>query len=367
MIPAFPTDSASIQARIEAIDPQQYSRTRNDVLGKVTYLSPYISRGAISTRTVWQHIRERGYPFALTESLLKELLWRDYFQQVARYRDIEEDIRQPQSGVRHHQIPVAIVEANTGIRGVDSGLQQLMQTGYMHNHVRMYVASLCCNIAGAHWKMPARWMYYYLLDGDPASNFCSWQWVAGSNSSKKYYANQENISQYTHEIQTGTYLDVSYEQLPIMKVPDELRETIGWQAQTELPASDTIRLDPILPTLLYNYFQLDRNWHAEEPANRILLLEPDWFAAWPVHARNIAFLISLAREIPGIQIFTGSFDEFIQQYQPAKVIYKEHPSARHYRGEEEPRDWICPEVDGYFPSFFSYWKKVSRYLLKSTA
>ena len=55
----------------------------------------------------------------------------------------------------------------------------------------MYIASIVCNIAKSHWKLPTKWFYYYLLDGDLASNNLSWQWVCGANSSKKYYANQE--------------------------------------------------------------------------------------------------------------------------------------------------------------------------------
>ena len=73
----------------------------------------------------------------------------------------------------------------TGIDCFDVWAQELVDTGYMHNHSRMYVASIVCNIAQSHWINPARWMYYYLLDADWASNSLSWQWIAGSNSNKK--------------------------------------------------------------------------------------------------------------------------------------------------------------------------------------
>ena len=79
-------------------------------------------------------------------------------------------------------MPKAVVEANTTIDAIDEAINELYQNGYMHNHMRMYLASLCCNIAKCHWKHPAKWMYFYLLDGDLASNTLSWQWVAGSNS-----------------------------------------------------------------------------------------------------------------------------------------------------------------------------------------
>lgn len=362
---SFPTELEKIVERMDQIDPQRYARSRNDIQGAVTYLSPYISRGVISTRMVWERLQGRGYSVSQAEDLLRELLWRDYFQRVAQERNITEDIRQPQQGVRHRQMLQAVIDGRTGIRGIDNGIAQLMETGYMHNHVRMYVAMLCCNVAGAHWHQPARWMYYHLLDGDPASNHCSWQWVAGSNSGKKYYANQENISRYTHEDQQHTYLDTSYEELMIMPVPEALVQTTNWEGISHLPSSDVFTLQPGKPTLLYNYFNLDPQWHVGEDVNRVLLLEPQWFSAWPVHPRNINFVMALARQIPGVQVFTGSFEAFVQQHQPEEIVYKEHPSVRHYRGREESRDWICPEVTGYYPSFFAYWKKVSRYLKKA--
>ena len=83
----------------------------------------------------------------------------------------------------------------------------------MHNHLRMYVASIVCNVAQSHWINPARWMYYYLLDADWASNSLSWQWVAGSNSNKKYFANQDNINKYCLTTQKGTFLDLDYQKI----------------------------------------------------------------------------------------------------------------------------------------------------------
>ena len=111
---------------------------------------------------------------------------------------------QAQVSVEHRGIPVSVTMGSTGIDGIDDAIRELYRTGYMHNHCRMYTASLTCNIARSHWHQPARWMYYHLLDGDWASNACSWQWVAGANSRKKYYANQQNVNTYTRTCQTGT-------------------------------------------------------------------------------------------------------------------------------------------------------------------
>jgi deoxyribodipyrimidine photo-lyase len=178
----FPTDYPSILEKIDRIDPMKYGATRNFVDGAVTYLSPYISRGVISTRYVLKRVLDRGYELKAIEPFVKELCWRDYFQRVAQHKDLNSDIRKPQSPVKQHGVPVSIIDATTGIEGVDVSICGLYETGYMHNHCRMYTASIVCNVAQTHWLQPARWMYYHLLDGDWASNVCSCQWVAGSNS-----------------------------------------------------------------------------------------------------------------------------------------------------------------------------------------
>jgi len=231
------TDYNSILKAIDAIDPIEYGRSRNFVDGAVTRLSPYISRGVISTRQIMMSVIQRGYRLHEVESFVKELCWRDYFQRVAQSKDINAAIRNEQQSVAHHQIPSAIVNATTGITGIDTAIKALYETGYIHNHCRMYTAFLTCNLAQSHWHLPAQWMYYHLLDGDWASNACSWQWVAGANSSKKYYANQENINKYTRTDQHGTFLDQPYETLMQSDIPTALEAIEDLYLSTSLPPS----------------------------------------------------------------------------------------------------------------------------------
>ena len=106
------------------------------------------------------------------------------------------DLKNDQLGIENYKIPKAIVNAQTNISAVDDAIKILYSSGYMHNHMRMYVASICCNIAKCHWSTPSKWLYSHLFDGDLASNSLSWQWVAGTFSNKKYYANQSNINKY---------------------------------------------------------------------------------------------------------------------------------------------------------------------------
>ena len=97
------------------------------------------------------------------------------------------------------------------------------------------------------------------------------------------------------------------------------------------------------------------------PCNRILLLEPELFKQYPVCERTIAFVLQLAKAIPGIQVYTGSFEELKQRCGLNKIYYKEHPTNQHFTGTRESRDWLFP-VNGYFPSFSAYWNQCKKYL-----
>ncbi|ULQ50939.1 FAD-binding domain-containing protein [Flavihumibacter fluvii] len=361
----FPTGFESILEKIDQVDPLQYGRTRNYVDGAITGLSPYISRGVISTRQVLERVMEKGYTLPEISSFVKELCWRDYFQRLGQVKDLNQDIKQPQQPVLNDGIPSQILQAATGIKGIDNAIAQLYDSGYMHNHCRMYTASLVCNIAKCHWYHPAQWMYYHLLDGDWASNACSWQWVAGANSHKKYYANQENINKYTHTSQQNTYLDDSYAAIEAMETPDQLLVTQKFIPGIELPVSAAIQLNARLPTFIYNYYNLDPLWHQHEAGNRILLIDPDFFSAYPVSKKCIEFMLALSKNIPGLQVYRGSFEAFLKQYNVSDIYYKEHPLNVGYTGTMDARDWIAPEVFGYHPSFFAYWKKVEKYLYKN--
>ncbi|MFM7900743.1 MAG: deoxyribodipyrimidine photolyase, partial [Bacteroidota bacterium] len=98
----FPTNYASILERINQIDPVAYGKSRNYLNGAVTYLSPYISRGVISTRQILDAVLAKGYKVREIESFVKELCWRDYFQRVGQHKDLSVDIRFPQEGIANH-------------------------------------------------------------------------------------------------------------------------------------------------------------------------------------------------------------------------------------------------------------------------
>jgi len=358
---SFPSAYTHIIDRVNSIKPIDYGNTRNFKDGAVTRLSPYIARGVISTKQVLNHVINSGYRFASVEKFIQELAWRDYWQQIWRVRcdTINLDIPKSQSDVKNYNTPVGIIHAQTGIDAIDNGIFELLQTGYMHNHMRMYVASLACNIGKSHWLNPARWMYYHLLDGDWASNALSWQWVVGIRTGKKYVANQQNINKYFYSSQTDTFLDVDYPTLLTMQVPSSLKQSTPAHLKTNLPTLSEVYIDSSKPTLLYNYYNLDPKWHRMKEVNRILLIEPSIMQTYPISQKCIDFMLELSANIADIQVFIGEFQELKKRLGKSQAIYKEHPLNSHYLGNKEPRDWMF-STEGDYRSFFAFWKKCKK-------
>ena len=348
--------------KIGSIDPVKYSQDRNFIDGSVTKLSPYISRGLISTKYVFENILQKGIPFWKIEKFVQELCWRDYWQLIWKREGnlINSDLKRVQDGITNHSLSKSIYDANCGIEAIDNSINELYNTGYMHNHNRMYLASIACNISKSHWLNPAKWMYFNLLDGDWGSNALSWQWVCGTNSNKKYYANQENINKYCYSDQRKTFLDVDYSSFESLKIPINLKELIDLKLTTKLPENKILKIDNTLPTLIYNYYNLDPQWRQEKKYNRVLLLEPKIFEDYPVSKKCIDFAIELSKNIKDVQIYVGSFFDLVKQYDIKNTFYKEHP-LNDYQGTEDARDWMFENQENV-KSFFSYWQKCKKEL-----
>ncbi len=355
----FPTNLAAVYERIDQFDPEKYARSRNFITGGVSYLSPYLSRGFITVPQVVKRLKDRGIGLAQGEKFIQELAWREFYTRTWFQKGdaIFEDIRHPQDGIERFGIPRAILEVQTGIKVLDTHLATFAESGYLHNHLRMYLASTICNVAKYHWLEPAQWLYYHLLDGDLASNALSWQWCAGTFSNKLYYANQENINRYTGSQQRGTFLDFEYEDLPSQPVPDHLCRSV--EASLPFTPSTTKPLELIdgIPTFIYTHYTLDPTFHEGEIGNRILVLEPSHFAKHPMSPKTMEFILSLAENIPGIQIYYGEYADL-----NLNGIFRDHPINVHFQGVREVHPTLAPGLQGEFNSFFSFWNKLSRQL-----
>lgn len=364
--PTFTTDYNNILQQVDNINPSKYEKTRNYITGAVTKLSPYISRGVISTHQILEALVAKGYKLYEMEKLVQELAWRDYYQQVwiTKQDAINSDLRQEQPGVKNYDIPTAVVEATTGISAIDDAITEYYKTGYLHNHIRMYIASIVCNIGRSHWLTPARWMYYHLLDADWASNALSWQWTAAAFSTKKYYANQDNVNKFCNTYDDNTFLSVSYDDFEKLGIPPLLRPTQAFNEVTTLPIPTAITINPNEPTFVYNFYNLSPTWCTVPTANKVLLLEPSFFKTYPVSDNTITFILKLANTIPNMQVFVGEFAALKTSCGTSGIYYKEHPTNRHYKGLVTPRECLVPSVTGYYPSFFGYWKNVEKQLKK---
>ena len=122
------------------------------------------------------------------------------------------------------ELPADIAAGETGVACVDQFIATLVETGYLHNHARMYLASYTVHWRRVSWQAGARFFLEHLVDADPASNNLSWQWIASTFSNKPYIFNLENVAKYCGpDINTiprhNLVLDKSYERLSELLFP----------------------------------------------------------------------------------------------------------------------------------------------------
>jgi len=342
---------------IDAFDPVVYAKTRNHLQGQVSRLSPYITRGVISLPAIKKRVLEKYEP-EVAEKFLQELAWREYFQKVyyAKEKQIFSDIRFTRNDWRHDELVSAVTEAGTGIQVIDTAIEQLVKTGYMHNHARMWTAMLVCNVAKANWFNASRWMYYHLLDGDLASNTLSWQWVAGTSVQKQYVANQELINGCSDTNQIGTFLDIERELIAAQVVPPVLEAKQPFVYTMSYPQSDEIVSLAGKKVFLYHPWSIDPLWQQEQVGERIFVIEPQLFDEFPVSPGVLNHVLELLQtHIPSAKIYVGVV-QTLPGIAEADVCSKSHPATTHFPGVKTKQQELFPHVQGYYQSFFKFWQ-----------
>lgn len=172
----------------------------------VSTLSPYIRHRLIAESEVVAAVLRVHSP-AAAEKFIQEVCWRTYWkgwleqrpsvwtaylQYLAAQRDALQDDQALAADVS------AAMQGNTGIACIDAWAGELIETGYLHNHARMWFASIWIFTLRLPWVVGADFFLRHLLDGDPASNTLSWRWVAGLHTpGKTYLARADNIATYT--------------------------------------------------------------------------------------------------------------------------------------------------------------------------
>ena len=191
---------------------KSYKRNRNFDLGAgqhkhVSQLSAYIKRRIITEEDV---LRKVLSAHSLNEAgkFIDEIFWRTYFkgwlesrphiwvQYCADVHHLTHEL-QTQSGLRDRWAAACLGE--TGIDCFDAWAKELAETGYLHNHARMWFASIWVYTLQLPWQLGSDFFLRHLLDGDAASNTLSWRWVVGLHSvGKTYLARAENIHRFTN-------------------------------------------------------------------------------------------------------------------------------------------------------------------------
>ena len=188
---------------------EDYARLRNfDVLGQthVSGLSAYL-RYRIVTEEEVIAAANTAWGVDKARKFTDEVAWRSYWKgwlqmRPAIWRDAQSGVK---SGLNRlategglHRTWEAACRGDTGIEGFDTWAQELVSTGYMHNHARMWFASIWVFTLQLPWALGADFFLRHLTDGDPASNTLSWRWVAGLHTpGKTYLATAENIARFT--------------------------------------------------------------------------------------------------------------------------------------------------------------------------
>lgn len=220
---------------------------------KVSRLSPHLHFGEISPRQVWHDTRAAGIAKNLetdTDHFCSELGWREFSYSLLYYCENlpEKPLQKKFSAFPWQNIPgnfEAWKKGRTGIPIVDAGMRQLWRTGWMHNRVRMIVASLLIKNMRTDWREGERWFWDTLVDADLANNAASWQWVAGCGADAAPYFRIFNpVTQGQKFDPEGAYVR---EYVPEIKnLPDDYIHN-PWQAPHDILAAAKITLGQTYP------------------------------------------------------------------------------------------------------------------------
>lgn len=172
-----------------------YHRRDEPGIEATSRLSPHLRFGELSPHQVWARLHERLAPEAAANraKFLSEIGWREFSYTILFHQPqlAEVNVRRDFDAFPWEAPDAAVLEAwqsgRTGIPIVDAGMRQLWTSGWMHNRVRMIVASLLTKNLLIDWRIGEAWFWDTLVDADEASNAASWQWVAGSGADAAPY------------------------------------------------------------------------------------------------------------------------------------------------------------------------------------
>jgi deoxyribodipyrimidine photo-lyase len=376
----FPSDEfepteAAARARVAAVRPAAYARTRNAIAGDVTRLSPYLTHGLITLPQVLAGVLQRG-PLPVQHKLVYEFGWREYFHHVwmhegeGIFQSLHEGVLPEAAYAR--EVPADIRQGATGVPVIDEAVRTLYATGYLHNHARMWLASYLVHLRKVHWRAGADWLYGHLLDGDLASNHLSWQWVAGTGSHKPYLFNAENVERYapSHWHSRGSVVDVSYEALDrIARTPGSVPAGTGVPvAEPPLSSAPPAGLftAPDAGALHGREARLLHPWamagHDLPGVPSVAVLDAGFHERWPWSARRWQF-VATRLQVAGDMCWWAPADALVQALSAAQVLHGVHNP--HLSGAFETLNLSAPGLMLQWPqsrcaSFSQFWTRATK-------
>ena len=380
-----PTPAAA-QARLEAVDPAAYARTRNSLDGAVSGLSPYITHGFLTLADVLAGVTAR-HALDIQHKFVLELGWRAYFRHVWQHRG-EAILRSLHEGplpdeAYSRELPADIRQACTGVPVVDEAVRALYATGTLHNHARMWLASYGVHVRKVHWRCGADWLYGHLLDGDLASNHLSWQWVAGTGSRKPYLFNADNVARYAPASwhSPGSVIDTSYEALdrlarqPAQPSPIEpdvppISPLLVEPRLGKEPPEGLALTAPNATAVTGRDVWLVHPWSLGKlpgglPADTVVIgvFLADFHRAWPWSERRWHFVGSRMAELAEVRWHgdAAAIGAALKGARSVRSIAEPHLAPWLARWAEcEPAPALFPPVDRRCDSFSQWWARASR-------
>ena len=205
-----PSRASAIENLNKFVDQNlfEYSRLRNfdfgpDNRSNVSCLSPYITHGVISELEVIKKSLNK-FSFSKNEKFIQEVLWRTYWKGWLELRpvvwiDYLNELKKIREEFKDNVDYKNATEGNTNIECFNEWVKELKKTNYLHNHVRMWFASIWIFTLDLPWHLGAEFFMKHLYDGDAASNTLGWRWVAGiQTQGKNYLASEWNIKKFTN-------------------------------------------------------------------------------------------------------------------------------------------------------------------------
>ena len=161
----------------------------------VSQISKYTSHRIIYEYDIIEKLKKFDKKKKFTDEILWRIYWKDYLE---NYKSIWVEYINFKENLSNSNLISSAVNGKTGLDCFDTWIEELRENNYLHNHSRMWFASIWIFTLGFPWQLGARLFMKHLFDGDAASNILSWRWVAGIHTNKKpYLASKENINKYT--------------------------------------------------------------------------------------------------------------------------------------------------------------------------